>query len=87
MTSDDELYTGILANYCRQDISYIPHITLGVFVTKSSEYSQALIEANQLKLDYRCVMDKLHLVKINADKSQISLTKEFSIKKSANQIP
>jgi len=59
---------------------HIPHVTLGMFSGKNEEYSQALKEAEQLKLDYECMLDRLHLIKINDERSQIVWSKEFLLK-------
>lgn len=77
-----EMYTGILTKYRRDDIEFVPHISLGLFLkegtTYDSEhpqrtqfdergYEQALEEAKEEGLDFGCVVDKLHLIKIPAD--------------------
>jgi hypothetical protein len=74
----DELYTGILAPYLRRDIEYIPHIGIGLFVRKDAGYnaldpkivdfdaklySQALKEAESLKIDGFDTVDRLVLTK------------------------
>jgi len=74
----DELYTGILAPYLRRDIEYIPHIGIGLFVRKDAGYtalnpkiidfdaklySQALKEAESLKIDSFDTVDRLVLTK------------------------
>ena len=74
----DELYTGILAPYLRRDIEYIPHIGIGLFVRKNADYnaldpkivgfdaklySQALREAESLKIDSFDTVDRLVLTK------------------------
>jgi hypothetical protein len=74
----DELYTGILAPYLRRDIEYIPHIGIGLFVRKDAGYnaldpkivdfdaelySQALKEAESLKIDSFDAVDRLVLSK------------------------
>jgi 2'-5' RNA ligase len=73
----DEIYTGFLSEYRDEVRPFIPHVTLGVFTGKTEEYAQALKEAEQLKLDYECMMDRLHLIKINDDRSRIVWSKEF----------
>ncbi len=76
----DEIYTGLLSKY-RDDVRpFIPHVTLGAFSGRNEEYAQALNEAERLKLDYECVLDRLHLIKVNDDRSQIVLSKEFLFK-------
>jgi len=74
----DELYTGILAPFLRRDIKYIPHIGIGLFVRKNAGYtaldpkivdfdaklySQALKEAESLKIDSFDTVDRLVLTK------------------------
>jgi len=75
----DELYTGMLSPYLRKDIEYIPHIGIGLFVRKDAGYnaldpkivdfdaklySQALKEAESLKIDSFDTVDRLFLKKI-----------------------
>lgn len=89
-----ELYAGILAPYYRPDIEFIPHLGLGLFARQDAnydirnpqqlsldaeKYSQALEEAQQLGLDYACVVDRLHLVKISDDLSEIVWNREFAL--------
>ena len=77
-----ELNTGILDEYRRDDIEFIPHISLGLFhkvgttydwehphrmVFDEEGYERALEEARKDRLDYRCTVDSLHLMKIPAD--------------------
>jgi len=74
----DELYTGILAPFLRRDIEYIPHISIGLFVRKNvgydaldpkmvdfdaKLYSQALKEAEFLKIDSFDTVDRLVLTR------------------------
>ncbi|SRR5579883_863360 len=73
----DELYTGMLADYQRDDILFIPHVTLGVFHQEGYESTQALEQAKKLNLSYHCVLDRLHLLKFTSHHSPISLSKEF----------
>jgi 2'-5' RNA ligase len=75
----DEIYTGILVEYRREDIPFIPHVTLGVFEENSSNHERVLEEAKQLGIDQSCMLDKLHLVKVNDDRSRIVWNKEFSL--------
>jgi len=75
----DELYTGILSPYLRRDIEYIPHIGIGLFVRKAAGYnaldpkkvdfdaklySQALKEAESLKISSFDTVDRLFLEKV-----------------------
>jgi len=72
--------TGILADYKNSDIEFIPHLTLGAFQDNAERYAQALSAAKALALDYRCVMDKLDLVKINDGRTRIVWSREFVFK-------
>lgn len=42
------LYTGMLAEYKRADIPYVPHITLGAFTREPARLIQAFDEASKL---------------------------------------
>lgn len=89
-----ELYTGRLAPYHRPDIQFVPHLGLGLFAKQDANYdirnpqglsldverySQALQDAQQLDFDYHCMVDRLHLVKISDDISEIVWSKEFAL--------
>jgi 2'-5' RNA ligase len=71
------LYAGILAEYLRSDLEYVPHLGLGLFLKSGATYSwdapreddfdrarydRALLEASELKLDGRCCVRTLDLV-------------------------
>lgn len=88
----DELYTDVLAEYRREDIEFMPHLGLGFFARQDAAYdvlnpqrtpldtvgySRALEEAERLDLNYRCLLESLHLVKITDDVSQTERYKEF----------
>jgi len=75
----NELYTGMLSPYLRREIEYIPHIGIGLFAKKdagynvldpkkvdfdSKLYSQALKEAESLKIDSFDTVDRLFLKKV-----------------------
>lgn len=75
----DTIYTGVLAGHRNQDVAFIPHLTLGVFSKDAGAYARALEEARRLDLDYRCVVDKLHLVKVNDERSRIVWSREFPL--------
>jgi hypothetical protein len=75
----DELYTGMLSPYLRRDSEYIPHIGIGLFVRKDAGYnvldpekvdfdaklySQALKEAESLKISSFDTVDRLLLKKV-----------------------
>ncbi|MBN3893774.1 MAG: 2'-5' RNA ligase family protein [Nostoc sp. NOS(2021)] len=79
----NDLYTGILAEYCRENTAFVPHLTLGVFTKNRVQYSQALEEVRQLDLDYCCIVDKLNLLKITDVKRQIVWSQEYILPTSA----
>jgi 2'-5' RNA ligase len=76
----DEIYTGALSEYWDEVRPFIPHVTLGAFSEKSEEYALALKEAERLNLDYECMLDRLDLIKVNDERSQIVWSKEFFFK-------
>lgn len=74
----DELYAGILSPFLRKDIEYVPHIGLALFAKKGAGYNaldpkkvdfdeklyrQALKEAESLKIDGSCIIDRLFINK------------------------
>jgi 2'-5' RNA ligase len=75
----DEIYTGLLVGYRKPDRPYVPHLTLGMFAKNANEYPEAFEVAKRLDLDYRCVLDKVHLLRIYDDMTQIVSSKEFSL--------
>lgn len=77
----DEIYTDVLGDYWRKDLPFVPHLTLGVLNKDPANRERLLKEAGQLELNYRCVLDKLHLVKVKDDRSQIVWSKEFLLAK------
>jgi 2'-5' RNA ligase len=73
------LYTGILDKYRRDDIDFVPHVGLGLFVKEGSKYNwdhpreadldqgrydEALQQAKTLPLGSSYIVERLHLVKI-----------------------
>jgi 2'-5' RNA ligase len=73
------LYTGILAAYRRDDVEYVPHLGLGLFIKESStydwdnpkeadfdreQYQEALHLAKALPLNSRILVEELHLTGI-----------------------
>jgi 2'-5' RNA ligase len=73
----DEIYTGLLSEYRDGVRQFIPHVTLGAFSAKRGERALALKEAERLNLDYECMLDRLDLIKVNDERSQIVWNKEF----------
>jgi 2'-5' RNA ligase len=71
------LYSGILAEYRRDDLEFVPHLGLGLFVRKGvnydwdhpreddldrPRYEEAVREAEALSFDSRSPVERLHLV-------------------------
>lgn len=79
-----DLYEGILSSYRREDLPFIPHVTLGVFSGDTRRCSEVLIDTQRMELDYHCYVDRLHLVKINDDRSRIVNSTEFLLGASLN---
>jgi len=75
----DQIYTGILAGYLKKDLPYIPHLTLGVLDKDSNKNASVLREARQLEIDHPCVLNKLHIIKVNNVRSKIVWYKEFPL--------
>ncbi|MBY9004862.1 MAG: 2'-5' RNA ligase family protein [Candidatus Lokiarchaeota archaeon] len=88
----DELYQGILSPYLRNDLEYIPHISLGHFIKKSSQnnqrtssddlfdeslYKLALEEAENLNFIYQTKIKTVQLVQINEEFTQTTNLMEF----------
>ncbi|HZS08837.1 MAG TPA: 2'-5' RNA ligase family protein [Blastocatellia bacterium] len=73
----DELYTGALAHYHSSKVQFIPHLTLGVFTSDPGRYEQASKEAESSGLDYSCVLDKVNLVKVDGERTQVVWSREF----------
>jgi 2'-5' RNA ligase len=73
----EELYVGMLAPFRREDIPFIPHVTLGVFTGDTVRCAQVLEEAERMELNYTSSVDRFHLVKINDDRSRIVESTEF----------
>ena len=90
----DQIYSGILSSYKRSHISFIPHIGLGLFTKKGADYSlldpqkvaldqkryhKARKEAEALDLNFTSVLDKVSLLMLNQELSQIIWRKELII--------
>jgi hypothetical protein len=88
------IYTRLLEPYRRNDIEFIPHISLGLFVMESADYDlkdphqlefdaekyeAALREAEVLGLEYKCLLDRLCLVKLRDDFSRLERGREFHL--------
>ncbi len=91
----DEFYKGILKPYLRNDLEYIPHISIGHFIKKlhhnsektskndlfnETKYKIALKEAEKLNLIYKSKVDTLQLIEIDDDFTQALNLMEFRLK-------
>ena len=76
----DELYTGMLAPYHKDDRPFVPHVTLGVFSEDTDRCARVLLEAERMELEYNSYVDRFHLVKINDDRSRIIQSNEFPLR-------
>jgi 2'-5' RNA ligase len=72
-----QIHTGALGDLRQTDLPYVPHVTLGVFRDNENEYAQALAEAKQLDLDYRCAMHTLHLLTLDDQRTRVVSSREF----------
>lgn len=75
-----ELYTGILAEYIRENLPFVPHLTLGKFTKNTDKFLQVLEEAQHLDLNYRCFVNKVHLINIDDKQRSIIWSKEFVLR-------
>jgi len=90
----DSIYSDMLSSYKRSDVTFIPHIGLGLFVKNAANYTlldpkelefdqkgyrRALQEAETLGLNYRSILDRASLLKLNHDLSKIIWRKEIYI--------
>ncbi|WP_448266887.1 2'-5' RNA ligase family protein [Nostoc sp. DSM 114159] len=76
----NELYTSILAEYFRYNLPFVPHLTLGKFTKDTDKFLQVLEEAQHLDLNYRCFVDKVHLINIDDKQRSIIWSKEFVLR-------
>ncbi|WP_138500497.1 2'-5' RNA ligase family protein [Nostoc sp. PA-18-2419] len=76
----NELYTGILSEYFRDNLPLVPHLTLGRFTKHTDNFSQVLEEVQNLDLNYRCFVDKVHLINIVDKQRSIIWSKEFLLR-------
>lgn len=91
----DDLYTGFLSPFRRRDITFVPHIGIGLFVKERSEYelgdphrlnpdmaayNRALKEVGPLDLDFDMMFRRLTLITLNEDFTQIEMGQEFQLR-------
>lgn len=80
----DDLYGGMLGEFLRTDLEYVPHVALGLFAgrdydplnPRSVEYdrvrfNEALARAQILDLDYRRKIDTLTLIEVDGSLSSM----------------
>ena len=93
MRLHDEFYTGILGPHLREDLPYTPHIGLGLFSKEDYDFNNPLAELSldkekyqkarrefeQLNFDLWCTIDQLALLRINAEFTEVSELRRFSL--------
>lgn len=90
----DQMYTGPLAPFLRNDIEFIPHLSLGLFNAPQADYAMenptalpldeeryrnALTEAKTYKFDYLSTVHKLHLVALDENFTHLTDYEEFAL--------
>jgi 2'-5' RNA ligase len=88
-----DLGTGILASFVRKDIEFIPHVGLGLFANGDYDlrdpraleldeprYAAAVCEAESLRFDYWCNVDRLDMLTLNDDFTHIEVGRSFCLK-------
>jgi len=90
----NHLYSGFIEKYRRNDIEYIPHVALGLFLENQSQYdlkspeqlifdektySLAKSEAQSLELNFQCTIDVLDLLELNNDFTKVKTRKKFTL--------
>lgn len=90
----DELYTGDLKAFLREDLPYTPHIGLGLFSKEAydfedptapltldeEKYKHAKGEFEELNFELWCTVDKLTLVRVNEEFTSCSDLFSFELK-------
>jgi 2'-5' RNA ligase len=94
----EALYTGILGEYRRDDIEFVPHIGLGLFIKEGciydwnnpqetefdrARYDEALAEAKELPLDVSLVVERLNLNRVPDEAIEWATGKRASIPEGA----
>jgi 2'-5' RNA ligase len=87
-----EIYSEFLSEYRREDIEFVPHIGMGLFIKNQKhydfknprklffdekKYQKALSEVKTLGLNFSCVIDNLELVEINENFTTIKTIRVF----------
>jgi hypothetical protein len=89
-----EIYSGMLKSLLRADIPYHPHLGLGHFTSDEydpldprevrldeEKYLIALKEAENLDLDFWCLIDSFDLVQLNDSYSRLIIKENFKLTK------
>lgn len=77
----DKLYRGILKAYLRDDIPYLPHVTLGRTTGNPSDVSYPVmhdIAAQEVRGEWRCLLKELAIVTLHPD-GTISIDKTIPL--------
>jgi len=79
----DLLYTDLLSSLLNEDISYVPHITLGQFdkdgKLENEKYEKAMKEVDKVDLGYACEFDNVCLIKSNETDTHAKIVRKFSL--------
>lgn len=70
----DALYTGMLSKYLREDIEFIPHVTIG---QEEAESRSTLREATALQMKETVYISKVYLIRCSDDKTPHEWEKVF----------
>jgi len=90
----NEMYSGILKPYFRKDLPFTPHIGIGFFGKgefdifnpnkhldlDEEKYTKALNELKRIKIDEWRYLDRLTLVSLSDDLSELNNLREFKLK-------
>lgn len=81
----NDLYSGLLNDYYRKDLKYVPHMTLGVFNElhedfDATKYNKAIKDLENTSLDTTFMFDNVNLIKIEDQKSPRLMIKKFLLK-------
>lgn len=89
----DKLYEGMLSSHLRKDLPYTPHIGLGLFSKEAYDFNNPIAELTldeekfnnarkefeEMGFDLWCTVDRLTLLKINADFTECVDLRDFVI--------
>jgi 2'-5' RNA ligase len=90
----DQLYGGILQPFLRTDLTFVPHVGLGLFVEPGDEHDlfavrerrrdrgrfhAALAEAEALRLDHTGPFDRVHIVQLDEELTHVTPLDELAL--------